>query len=75
MVEDHRRRVLVLAGRGLRPWPPPARAAGCASPMPERATIDLAQHQAEVANLSSQCVETMLKLNAIYRRAAGETLQ
>jgi hypothetical protein len=43
--------------------------------MPERATIDLAQPQAEVANLKLQCVETMLKLNAIYRRAAGETLQ
>ena len=44
--------------------------------MPERATIDLAQHQAEVANLKLQCVEAMLKLDAIYRRAtAGETLQ
>jgi hypothetical protein len=51
-------------------------AAGCASPMPERATIDLAQHQAEVASLKLQCVEAMLKLDAIYRRAAaGETLQ
>jgi hypothetical protein len=51
-------------------------AAGCASPMRERATIDLAQHQAEVANLKLQCVEAMLKLDAIYRRAtAGETLQ
>ena len=75
MVEDHRRRVLVLAGRGLRPGRRRRRAAGCASPMPERATIDLAQPQAEVANLKLQCVETMLKLNAIYRRAAGETLQ
>jgi len=51
-------------------------AAGCASPMRERATIDLAQHQAEVANLKLQCVEAMLKLDAMYRRAtAGETLQ
>ena len=51
-------------------------AAGCASPMRERPTIDLAQHQAEVANLKLQCVEAMLKLDAMYRRAtAGETLQ
>jgi hypothetical protein len=30
---------------------------------------------AEVANLKLPCVEAMLKLDAIYRRAAGETLQ
>jgi hypothetical protein len=50
-------------------------AAGCASPMQERVTLDLVQHQAEVANLKRQCIEAMLKLDAIYRRAAGETLQ
>ena len=50
-------------------------AAGCASPMRDRPTIDLAQHQADVANLKLQCVEAMQKLDAIYRRVAGETLQ
>ena len=49
--------------------------AGCASPMRERATIDLAQHEAEMANLKLQCVEAVLKLDAIYSRAAREMLQ
>ena len=39
--------------------------AGCASPMRERATMDLAQHQAEVANLKLQCVEAILKKRGI----------
>ena len=46
-------------------------AAGCASPMRERATIDLAEHQAEVANLKLQCVDAVLKLDAEWRKAAA----
>ena len=50
-------------------------AAGCASPMRDRLTIDWPSTRPKWSTCKLQCVEAMLNLDAIYRRVAGETLQ